>query len=66
MDVQQWLALLITGVATMYLARRSWQSLRGRGGGCGGCQGCDSETPDPAGARRQMLVSLQTDSRQSS
>ena len=52
--IQNSLVALFIMVASLYVARRSWLSLRGQSGGCGiGCNSCPSNKQND-----QVLVEL--------
>jgi hypothetical protein len=45
MDWQFPLVLVFLALAVLYLARRTWRTWRGKGGGCGTCK-CGTESSD--------------------
>ena len=54
MDWQLPLVLVCLAAAALYVARRTWLTWRGRGGGCGGCK-CGGKA-EAADARKDALI----------
>ncbi len=58
MDAQQILTLLLALVASGYLLRRGWLSLRGKGNGCGSCSECPADLTEENMPVRKALYTL--------
>lgn len=52
MGWQELITLTLTGVSSVYLAWRGWQSMRGRKqGGCGSCDSCPTSPQHQAASK---------------
>ena len=58
MDLQQSIALLFAVLATAYLVRRGWRSIRGKATGCGTCSACPADASEPNIPPRKKLYTL--------